>query len=160
MPDLIVYKILSAAELNQLQRDGAFTGSPVDIADGYIHGRGAFCESMRYYGTVAAGFSPTMWSDKHNRHHALTNEMGQDEDLLLRARIQGWKPSVPWRIAHAAHELERVAEELRATGSEYEEAQYLLEEAVGRAEIALTRVLLIGNPYLREKSRPEAPNAD
>ena len=86
--------------------------------------------------------------------------MGQDEDLLLRARIQGWKPSVPWRIAHAAHELERVAEELRATGSEYEEAQYLLEEAVGRAEIALTRVLLIGNPYLREKSRPEAPNAD
>ena len=37
MPDQIVYKILSAAELNQLQCNGAFSGSPVDIADGYIH---------------------------------------------------------------------------------------------------------------------------
>jgi uncharacterized protein (DUF952 family) len=37
MPDRIVYKIMSAAELQQMQRDGAFRGSPVDIADGYIH---------------------------------------------------------------------------------------------------------------------------
>jgi uncharacterized protein (DUF952 family) len=37
MPDRIVYKIMSAAELQQMQRDGVFRGSPVDIADGYIH---------------------------------------------------------------------------------------------------------------------------
>jgi uncharacterized protein (DUF952 family) len=37
MPDQIVYKILLAAELDQMQRDGVFRGSPVDIADGYIH---------------------------------------------------------------------------------------------------------------------------
>ena len=37
MPDRIVYKIMSAAELQQIQRDGVFHGSPVDIADGYIH---------------------------------------------------------------------------------------------------------------------------
>jgi uncharacterized protein (DUF952 family) len=37
MPDRIVYKIMSAAELQQMQRDGAFHGSSVDIADGYIH---------------------------------------------------------------------------------------------------------------------------
>ena len=37
MTDRIVYKIMSAAELQQTQRDGVFHGSAVDIADGYIH---------------------------------------------------------------------------------------------------------------------------
>jgi uncharacterized protein (DUF952 family) len=37
MSDRIVYKVMSAAELKQMQRDGVFRGSPADIADGYIH---------------------------------------------------------------------------------------------------------------------------
>ena len=37
MPDQIVYKVMSAAELKQMQRDGVFRGSPADTADGYIH---------------------------------------------------------------------------------------------------------------------------
>jgi uncharacterized protein (DUF952 family) len=37
MPERIAYKIMSAAELQQMQRDGVFHGSPADIADGYIH---------------------------------------------------------------------------------------------------------------------------
>jgi uncharacterized protein (DUF952 family) len=37
MSDRIAYKIMSAAELIQMQRDGVFRGSPADIADGYIH---------------------------------------------------------------------------------------------------------------------------
>jgi len=37
MPDRIVYKIMSAAELKQMQRDGVFDGSPADVTDGYIH---------------------------------------------------------------------------------------------------------------------------
>src|ERR1700688_2528499 len=37
MLDRIVYKIMSAAELKEMQRDGVFRGSPADIADGYIH---------------------------------------------------------------------------------------------------------------------------
>jgi uncharacterized protein (DUF952 family) len=37
MSDQIVYKIMSATELKQMQRDGMFCGSPADIADGYIH---------------------------------------------------------------------------------------------------------------------------
>jgi len=37
MLDRIVYKVMSAAELSQMQRDGVFRGSPADIADGYIH---------------------------------------------------------------------------------------------------------------------------
>ena len=37
MPDRIVYKVMSAVEAQQMQRDGVFHGSPADIADGYIH---------------------------------------------------------------------------------------------------------------------------
>jgi uncharacterized protein (DUF952 family) len=37
MPDRFVYKVMSAAEARQMQHDGVFHGSPVDIADGYIH---------------------------------------------------------------------------------------------------------------------------
>jgi uncharacterized protein (DUF952 family) len=37
MADRIVYKIMSSPELEQMQRDGLFRGSPADIADGFIH---------------------------------------------------------------------------------------------------------------------------
>jgi|SRR5215469_10181401 len=37
MSDRIVYKVMPKAEHQQMQRDGVFHGSPVDIADGYIH---------------------------------------------------------------------------------------------------------------------------
>jgi len=37
MPAQFAYKILTESEFEQLQRDGAFSGSAVDIADGYIH---------------------------------------------------------------------------------------------------------------------------
>src|SRR5580698_2299301 len=37
MSEQIVYKIMSSTESEQMQRDGLFRGSPVDIADGYIH---------------------------------------------------------------------------------------------------------------------------
>ena len=37
MLDPIAYKILSAPELRQMRQDGFFDGSPVDVADGYIH---------------------------------------------------------------------------------------------------------------------------
>jgi len=35
--DQIVYKVMSEPELQQMQHDGVFRGSPADIADGYIH---------------------------------------------------------------------------------------------------------------------------
>ena len=31
------YKILTADQWTQFQTDGAFTGAPIDLADGYIH---------------------------------------------------------------------------------------------------------------------------
>jgi uncharacterized protein (DUF952 family) len=37
MPTPIAYKILTAGQWAQFQRDGLFAGAPVDLADGYIH---------------------------------------------------------------------------------------------------------------------------
>jgi uncharacterized protein (DUF952 family) len=37
MTDRIAYKIMSPGELEQMQAAGLFRGSPVDLADGYIH---------------------------------------------------------------------------------------------------------------------------
>jgi uncharacterized protein (DUF952 family) len=37
MPDRIAYKVMSATELEQMQRDGVFRGTQADMADGYIH---------------------------------------------------------------------------------------------------------------------------
>jgi fatty acid desaturase len=36
--------------------------------------------------------SPTWWSDKHNKHHALTNEMGADEDIRTDPFLYQWAP--------------------------------------------------------------------
>jgi len=34
---LTAYKVLTADQMATLERDGSFTGAPVDLADGYIH---------------------------------------------------------------------------------------------------------------------------
>ncbi|MEH3037229.1 MAG: DUF952 domain-containing protein [Sphingomonas adhaesiva] len=34
---LTAYKVLTAEQMAALERDGAFAGAPVDVADGYIH---------------------------------------------------------------------------------------------------------------------------
>lgn len=47
----------------------------------YIHGIDKFTDFMRPFVAVAGGLGATWWSDKHNKHHALTNEMGVDEDI-------------------------------------------------------------------------------
>ena len=31
------YKVLTTAEMEALERDGSFAGSPVDLADGFVH---------------------------------------------------------------------------------------------------------------------------
>jgi Fatty acid desaturase len=38
----------------------------------YIHGVDKFSDKMRMFAAVAAGLGPTWWSDKHNKHHALS----------------------------------------------------------------------------------------
>ncbi|KAL7556971.1 hypothetical protein ACA910_018259 [Epithemia clementina (nom. ined.)] len=59
----------------------------------YIHGVDAFANRMRIiFGAMAGGFCPTWWSDKHNKHHALTNEQGVDEDLCTNPLLYTWAP--------------------------------------------------------------------
>jgi fatty acid desaturase len=38
----------------------------------YIHGVDEFCSKLRLFCPAAAGLAPTWWSDKHNKHHALS----------------------------------------------------------------------------------------
>jgi uncharacterized protein (DUF952 family) len=37
MPDTLIYKICSAGEWAEAERRGAFTGSAIDLSDGFIH---------------------------------------------------------------------------------------------------------------------------
>ena len=38
----------------------------------YVHGVDDFSMKMRNFAAVAAGLDPIWWSDKHNKHHALS----------------------------------------------------------------------------------------
>ena len=58
----------------------------------YIHGIDKFSNALRPASTVATGLGPTWWSDKHNKHHALTNEMGVDEDIATDPFLFPWAP--------------------------------------------------------------------
>lgn len=58
----------------------------------YIHGVDKFSDKMRMFAAVAAGLGPTWWSDKHNKHHALTNEIGVDEDIATDPFLYPWAP--------------------------------------------------------------------
>lgn len=51
------------------------------LAHDYIHGIDKFADNLRFMGPLVGGMSPIWWSDKHNKHHALTNEIGVDEDI-------------------------------------------------------------------------------
>lgn len=53
------------------------------LAHDYVHGVDEFSRSLRLFGPLALGISSSWWSDKHNRHHALTNQMGADPDLAM-----------------------------------------------------------------------------
>ena len=45
---------------------------------------------MRGFGELCGGMSTTWWSDKHNLHHALTNVVGIDEDLMVDPALYLW----------------------------------------------------------------------
>lgn len=59
----------------------------------YIHGVDDFANRMRLFCPLASGLVPSWWSDKHNKHHALTNEMGVDEDIATDPFLFQWPPA-------------------------------------------------------------------
>ena len=58
----------------------AFTNSGW-LGHDYIHGTDKFSERMKMLSPIVAGIGRTWWSDKHNKHHAHTNQMGVDGDM-------------------------------------------------------------------------------
>merc|ERR1719514_2724 len=77
------------------------------LSHDYVHGRGKFCDIMRPFGYLCGGMSPTWWSDKHNVHHARTNEVGIDEDIATDPALFLWAPDpkndAPWRKWQGAY---------------------------------------------------------
>lgn len=63
------------------------------IGHDYIHGVDKFSFAMRNFGSLTAGLSATWWSDKHNKHHAVTNEVGVDEDLATEPLLYVYSPA-------------------------------------------------------------------
>lgn len=59
----------------------------------YIHGVDPFADRLRNFAALAAGLYPLWWSDKHNKHHAMTNEQGVDEDIATDPFLFQWAPS-------------------------------------------------------------------
>jgi len=52
------------------------------IGHDYVHGRGKFSDFFGVaVGCIFNGFSSRWWSDKHNRHHVHTNQVGIDDDI-------------------------------------------------------------------------------
>ena len=62
------------------------------LSHDYVHGRGVWPTLMRPFGELIGGMSTTWWSNKHNMHHALTNEVGYDEDIALDPFLHLWQP--------------------------------------------------------------------
>jgi len=62
------------------------------LSHDFVHGRSPFNMAMRGFGELVGGMSTTWWSNKHNMHHALTNEIGYDEDVALEPAIYLWQP--------------------------------------------------------------------
>ena len=58
----------------------------------YVHGVDDFSNRFRQLTTLFAGLGVTWWSDKHNKHHALTNEIGVDEDIATDPFLYTWPP--------------------------------------------------------------------
>lgn len=62
------------------------------LAHDYIHGIDKFCDRMKLFSPLASGLNNIWWSDKHNKHHALTNEQGVDEDIATDPFLYQWAP--------------------------------------------------------------------
>jgi fatty acid desaturase len=72
------------------------------LAHDYRHGTDKFCKLMRPFGALAVGVGATFWFEReHNLHHAMTNEVGADKNLLAANIVWLWPPNQasdrPWR---------------------------------------------------------------
>lgn len=83
LSSLFIGAAVSAASLPVLSTvllSLAFTNSGW-IGHDYIHGTDKFCIRMRMLAPLLGGLGCSWWREKHNRHHAHTNQMGVDGDM-------------------------------------------------------------------------------
>ena len=78
------------------------------LAHDYCHGTDRFCNAMRQFGALAAGLGTIMWGEKHNLHHARTNEV---RGLLsykwmgMKQLKNGWSGrSVGWSVGRSSRQ--------------------------------------------------------
>ena len=69
----------------------AFTNSGW-IGHDYIHGVDKFSDKMRMFSPLFGGLGCQWWSNKHNNHHAHTNEMGVDADMAEGPLLYSYAP--------------------------------------------------------------------
>jgi len=63
------------------------------IGHGYVHGRGKASYILGFFvGGAYNGFSARWWSDKHNKHHVHTNQLGVDDDIQNDPILHLWIP--------------------------------------------------------------------
>jgi len=63
------------------------------IGHDYVHGRGKISYILGFLiGGAYNGFSARWWSDKHNKHHVHTNQLGIDEDIQNDPILHLWIP--------------------------------------------------------------------
>jgi len=77
MPDQIAYKIFTIREFEALKRDGHFTGSPADTADGFIH----LSSAAQVEGTLA-------------RHY-----QGQRDIILAAIDLASFGAALRWEVS-------------------------------------------------------------
>jgi len=63
------------------------------IGHDYVHGRGKVSSILgNCVGSLFNGFSSRWWSEKHNRHHVHTNQLGVDDDIQNDPILHLWIP--------------------------------------------------------------------
>lgn len=85
------YKVLTADQMEALERDGTFAGAPVDLADGYVHL------------STAAQLTETV--DKHFA--------GQDGLQIVAVDLAAHGDKVKWEVSRGGAEFPHLYEPMR-----------------------------------------------
>lgn len=74
----------------------------------YVHGRGPWCDLMRYMPTLLNGHSVEWWMQKHSMHHTFTNEEHLDNDIMMEPFFYLREPSASGRPDHPMRKYQHI----------------------------------------------------
>ena len=99
------------------------------LAHDYVHGRGAWCTGMRWFGSLTNGHSASWWSQKHSLHHTFTNEEMHDNDIMMEPLLFLRPPAVSGGPAVASRAALAHAASMRRTRASSIDASYAKHDA-------------------------------